>query len=146
MMNNQINHPIQPLYLDKNGVLRFKENAIVRFLLDNGPHDLNTLALEKFSQEDEEQFAQLIGYSLSGFGDLSYVSDETYYRADTTSQANKRNLSLFFHNVGRIMSITWKDNPIVRWLFFPLWGNLLVMAVIWEGLHFIGSTQERWLD
>jgi len=42
-------HPIQPLEKDQ--------------------HD--------FSQEDREQFAQLIGYSLSGFGELSYVSDET---------------------------------------------------------------------
>ncbi|GMV06748.1 MAG: hypothetical protein AMXMBFR53_30230 [Gemmatimonadota bacterium] len=34
-----------------------------------------------FSVEDSEQFAQLIGYSLSGFGELSYVTDETYNAA-----------------------------------------------------------------
>lgn len=74
-------HPVQPLETDSSGVLRFKKNAIVRFLLDAGPFDMNQLALMPFSQEDREQFAQLIGYSLSGFGELSYVSDETYERA-----------------------------------------------------------------
>jgi len=75
-------HPIQPLALDEHGVLRFKSNAIVRYLLDNGGIDMNDLARQGFSQEDSEQFAQLIGYSLSGFGDLSYVSDATYDAAD----------------------------------------------------------------
>ena len=71
-------HPIQPIVLDEHGKVRFKENRIVRFLLDNGRHDMNSLACGDFTQEDREQFAQLIGYSLSGFGELSYVSDETY--------------------------------------------------------------------
>jgi hypothetical protein len=31
-----------------------------------------------FDREDWEQFAQLIGYSLDGFGELSYVSQETH--------------------------------------------------------------------
>lgn len=71
-------HPVQPLIADEHGVLRFKENAIVRFLLDNGNHTLNDLAMMDFSNEDREQLAQLIGYSHSGFGSLSYVSDEAY--------------------------------------------------------------------
>lgn len=29
---------IQPLYTDEHGTLRFKSNAIVRYLLDNGGH------------------------------------------------------------------------------------------------------------
>ena len=75
-------HPIQPLYKDPSGIVRFKDNAIVLFLLDNGPFDMNALAIRAFSNEDREQFAQLIGYSLCGFGDLDYVSDETYERAE----------------------------------------------------------------
>jgi hypothetical protein len=43
---------------------------------------MNSLAEHDFSPEDREQFAQLIGYSLSGFGELSYVSDETYAAAE----------------------------------------------------------------
>jgi hypothetical protein len=74
-------HPIQPLIKDIHGRLRFKENRIVTFLLENGWYDMNSLAKEDFSQEDREQFAQLIGYSLDGFGTLSYVSDETYLAA-----------------------------------------------------------------
>lgn len=74
-------HPIQPLYND-NGVLRFHANKIVKFLLDAGPFDLNQLALMEFTDSDREQFAQLIGYSLSGFGELPYVSDATYKRAE----------------------------------------------------------------
>lgn len=81
-------HPMQLLYKDDNGTLRFKKNAIVRFLLDNGPHNLSTLATEKFSQEDREQFAQLIGYSLTGFGELSYVSDEIYAKAECQEVQN----------------------------------------------------------
>jgi hypothetical protein len=71
------------MYLDDHHVLRFKENAIVRFLLDAGKFDMNDLALMPFSREDREQFAQLIGYSHSGFGELSYVSDETWELAET---------------------------------------------------------------
>ncbi len=77
-------HPIQPLS-NEDGVLRFKKNSIVVFLLDNGGFDLNKLARMDFSKEDREQFAQLIGYSLSGFGELSYVSDETYSAAEKIS-------------------------------------------------------------
>lgn len=69
-------HPIQPLVVDKHGVVRFKQNAIVRWLLDEGPFDLNQIALKDFSQEDQEQLAQLIGYSHSGAFDLDYMSRE----------------------------------------------------------------------
>lgn len=75
-------HPIQPLERDAQGVIRFKPNKIVQHLLDNGGIDLNQLARIEFSQEDREQFAQLIGYSLKGYGELSYVSDESYDAAE----------------------------------------------------------------
>jgi hypothetical protein len=74
-------HPIQPLVTHDQGIVRFKENEIVSFLLAAGPFDMNKLALMKFSDEDREQFAQLIGYSLSGFSELSYVTDKTYKTA-----------------------------------------------------------------
>lgn len=74
-------HPIQPLEKDEHGTLRFKANAIVRYLLNSGDIDMNHLAVLPFSQNDREQFAQLIGYSLCGFSELSYVSHETYEKA-----------------------------------------------------------------
>jgi hypothetical protein len=88
-------HPIQPIVTDKHGVKRFKMNRIVRYMLDMGDIGMNELAMMEFSQEDREQFAQLIGYSLSGFSELSYVSDVTYETAATmadngTSEAEAR--------------------------------------------------------
>ena len=75
-------HPVQPLEIDRDGVVRFKRNAIVRFLLDAGPFDMNQIACLPVSDEDRCQFAQLIGYSLSGYGELPYVSDEEFARAE----------------------------------------------------------------
>lgn len=60
--------PIQPIEKDANQTLRFKANAIVKYLLDNGGIDMNKLAVLDFSVEDRQQFAQLIGYSLSEMG------------------------------------------------------------------------------
>ena len=71
-----MNHPIQPLEITKWP--RFKKNTIVDFLAKDR---LNELSAMDFPQEDWEQLAQLIGYSLSGFSELSYVRDETYYTA-----------------------------------------------------------------
>lgn len=78
-----MNHPIQPLEADKQHSFRFKENKIVKHLLDHGGIDMNALAMLDFSVEDREQFAQLIGYSLAGFGELSYVRADTYAVAAT---------------------------------------------------------------
>ena len=87
---DKLKHPIQPLYKDKNGTIRFKENAIVRFLLDTGGSDMNKLACMKFSDDDRTQFAQLTGYSLSGFGELSnYVSDESYGTAASMAETGQ---------------------------------------------------------
>lgn len=79
-------HPMQPLIEDHEGIIRFKKNAIVRYLLDSGTADMNTLALMPFSDEDRMQFAQLIGYSVGGFAELSYVSDEVYNQTIEASQ------------------------------------------------------------
>lgn len=74
--------PMQPIIKAPDGVYRFQANPIVRFLLDAGPFDMNKIAvLPGITQEEREQFAQLIGYSVSGFGDLSYASDEVYDEA-----------------------------------------------------------------
>lgn len=92
-------HPVQPLVQDAYGVVRFKSNAIVRHLLDHGGIDMNALARLDFTREDHEQFAQLIGYSHSGSGDLGYVSDEVWCAAQAMyenglSESDARNLYL----------------------------------------------------
>lgn len=91
-------HPIQPLELDDNGIMRFKRNMIVEYLLKFT--DMNKLSLMPFSNEDREQFAQLIGYSLSGFSELGYVSNETVEAAQlmaegTVNQANSMQARLY---------------------------------------------------
>jgi len=75
-------HPIQPLAYDEKGVLRFKANTIVQYLLDNGGIDLNKIAYLPFSKEDRQQFAQLIGYSLGGYSSLSYADNESCETAE----------------------------------------------------------------
>ena len=63
--------------------MRFREYKIVPFLLDNGGLDLNNLArILPDCRQDWGHFAQLIGYWLSDFGVLNYVSDETYEAAE----------------------------------------------------------------
>ncbi|ROF70398.1 hypothetical protein BL144_00021030 [Klebsiella pneumoniae] len=76
--------PMQPLVIDAYGTLRFKQNAIVRKLLDHSTahgYGLNEIALDEYTADEHMQLAQLIGYSLSGYGTLSYVTDESYERA-----------------------------------------------------------------
>lgn len=82
-------HPIQPVETDAHGTLRFKGNAIVRHLLDFASSrgcSLNEIAAMDFTRDDHVQFAQLIGYSVSGFGDLSYVDNETYDAAERMAE------------------------------------------------------------
>ncbi len=79
-------HPLQPI--EKiDGINRFKKNKIVEFLLDAGHFDMNVLARMDFTDDDRTQFAQLIGYSVSGFGELNYVDDATFNAALAISEA-----------------------------------------------------------
>lgn len=79
-------HPNQPIVLDPRGVARFKANALVCKLLDHGQKTglgLNELAcISGIDENDWQQLAQLIGYSVSGYGDLSYADGRTVAAAD----------------------------------------------------------------
>lgn len=114
-------HPIQPLEEIK-GQLRFKQNAIVRHLLDNGGIDMNQIACLDFSREDREQFAQLIGYSFSGASELSYFSDEVLVAAeeahsngsnsaDIRAQALEDKLSLFKQTMREPVAVLFGMHP-----------------------------------
>ena len=74
-------HPMQPIVMDGK-VARFKVNKIVRFLYDTSANKMNELAVMPFSLEDRVQFAQLIGYSVDGAAELSYMPRELIVRAD----------------------------------------------------------------
>ncbi len=82
--------PLQPITKDDNGVLRFRENKIVSFLLKTSRYDLNQLICMPFTAEDWEQFSQLTGYSVSGFADLSYVRDATFDRVEQAVEDFKK--------------------------------------------------------
>jgi len=79
---NPLEQGEQPLVLDDAGIIRFRENRIIRLLLDAGPFDLNQIALMAFSDQERQLLAQLIGYSVSGYGDLPYAFGEPTARAD----------------------------------------------------------------
>ena len=73
---------MQPITRASDGVIRFRGNAIVEWLVDTGRVNLNEIASHGFPQADMEQFWQLLGYSVSGYGDLSFISPETVQAAD----------------------------------------------------------------
>lgn len=85
---------MQPLVVDARGTVRFKQNQIIAYLLSQGEigvtFNLNTIPFDVFSQEDVEQFYQLMGYSLCGYSDLSFISDESKDAADDLLAAAKR--------------------------------------------------------
>ena len=83
-------HPMQPIMLASDGVIRFKQNAIIDWLFETRKLDLNEVAVlaaqGKFNSEDQMQIAQLLGYSVSGYGDLSYASKESVALADAIAE------------------------------------------------------------
>lgn len=86
--------PMQPIAFDKGGVIRFRENKLVNFLLDEAREgrkcDLNRLALitqeRAFPHDDVEQFWQMLGYSVSAYGGLSFVRKKTRAKADAIAE------------------------------------------------------------
>lgn len=85
-------HPMQPVVEDSEGVVRFQANDLVRDLLDGLlKPDLNVIvalvARGRYCTADYEQLMQLVGYSVSGYGDLSRVRPESIARADALAQA-----------------------------------------------------------
>ena len=91
-----LKHPMQPIGWDETEkVIRFKKNKIVRFLLNEGPFDLNQLSRMNsdgmFDEGDYTHLMQLIGYSVSGYGELSTSPEDIVKRADIiASQISKR--------------------------------------------------------
>ena len=74
--------PMQPIVRDADGTLRFRENGIVTWLLHRGSVSIDEIIALPASDEEREQFFQLLGYGVSGFGDLPFVRRETVRAAD----------------------------------------------------------------
>lgn len=112
-------HPIQPLVKDRHGVLRFKVNAIVARLSDFAEehgYGLNEILCDGYSDEDQEQFAQLIGYSLSGYGDLSFISDEAY-KAAKLMKCNEPVIEKwqYYYSIGGCQAETRTGSNCICW-------------------------------
>ena len=76
-------HPMQKIVLTESGVVRFTENQIVSRLVEAYPGGLNAIRREFYNNVDDyEQLTMLIGYSVSGFGDLSTSRARTVAAAD----------------------------------------------------------------
>ena len=76
-------HPNQPVMLDEDGRPRFRGNSLVKYLIDAGPFDLNTIRmLPNLNMEDYTQLMQLIGYSTDGYGMLSTSPEDRVAWAD----------------------------------------------------------------
>lgn len=92
--------PQQPIVWSKRNsktpVIRFQANEIVRDLLDFAQargFGLNEIAVREYSRQDREQLAQLIGYSVSGFGELSYARPRIVAAADAKADEMARKRS-----------------------------------------------------
>lgn len=79
-------HAHQPM-VTEDKVLRFRRNPLVSYLLEVAPVTLNDLAeLPGIEPDDYAHFAQLIGYSVAGWGELDYVGDELWSAAHAAQE------------------------------------------------------------
>lgn len=88
--------PLQPFEVDEHAILRFRQNSLVRYMLEEGRRagvfDLQRLAdLPGVSRAEFAQLLQLIGYSLSGYEEHVLVSRSEWERA--AEAARKAGLS-----------------------------------------------------
>lgn len=75
-------HPIQPLLQDEDGTVYFKENSVVTYLWIYSRLKIADITKQGFSQEDKEQFAQLIGFNIDRFSELDCASQEVIHAAN----------------------------------------------------------------
>jgi hypothetical protein len=76
---------MQPVVRAADGTIRFKQNQIIcdmQELCAKHGLDLNEIACRDYSKDDRSQLMQLIGYSVSGYGNLSCSRAKHVMRAD----------------------------------------------------------------
>jgi hypothetical protein len=76
---------MQPVEMAGDQVVRFKRNQIIcdmQELCAKHGLDLNEIACRDYSKDDRSQLMQLIGYSVSGYGNLSCSRAKHVMRAD----------------------------------------------------------------
>ena len=139
--NANTSHPMQPIVVTPDNVLRFKGNSIVKFLLANGNTDLNKIAMMDFSDEDRSQLAQLIGYSVSGYGELHYatnvgeadaIAEELSQRIEDgkkMSEPSADDMTLHNEQLSKIKKTQYGDEYAVDVSFFHDWGRCVYLEV-----------------
>ena len=84
-------HRMQPVVMAPDGVMRFQSNEIIQWLFRSGKIDLNYISARvqdhggdgpKFSKDDYAQLIQLMGYSVSGYGDCDCADQRTVAAAN----------------------------------------------------------------
>lgn len=81
--------PMQPVVVAADGVIRFKANQIINDMLDlcqKHGFDLNEIAARDYEKDDRSQLMQLIGYSVSGYGNLDCSRAKHVMRADRKAE------------------------------------------------------------
>lgn len=74
-------HPMQKMHKDGK-IIRFVANQIIKDLYEQGKIDLNAIAANPaYSNDDRAQLSQLIGYSVSGYCDLSHPTEKNKDKA-----------------------------------------------------------------
>lgn len=83
---------MQPTYVDSHGVLRFRQNDLVKYLVEwarTRGCTLNDLGRIAARPEDRDQFTQLIGYSVSG---APFISKRAMRKRDKIQARFERSL------------------------------------------------------
>lgn len=100
---------------DDDTLARFRANAIVKFLMNfawGKGVGLSELRDMPWSQEDWDQFCQLIGYSLDGYHEMSFLSDEAKVRADVEyRRLTKKHLPACGSRLGGCVKGCWNYDP-----------------------------------
>jgi len=86
-MSEEVKMPVQPVEI-VGKTIKFRKNKIVRWLLDEGPFDMDVISMIPGVTDDEKtQFAQLIGYSVYGAAMLPYFDKKALAK---TLKASKK--------------------------------------------------------
>lgn len=76
--------PVQPVFREMDGRLRFTANEFVRWMFDEGKrrgvYTMESLAILGYPDDHFAQFLQLIGYTVSGFEEHSLVNEHSRER------------------------------------------------------------------
>ena len=81
---------MQPVVVAAEGTIRFKQNQIISDMLElcqKHGLGLNEIAMRDYEKDDRSQLMQLIGYSVSGYGDLSCSRAKHVMRADKKAES-----------------------------------------------------------